>query len=304
MDISTAFLSLLLFSGVAAQSLPDAIHTLRPSQMGVDRRGNLWSRDGSTVTRLNAAGAMQTVQLPDSPVAVDADQDLGVLALMEGGRQVRVLGWEGKFLDAVDLPGEAASVCWGEKNEIIVAPTRGEFRVEVWDAAAHKLLRRVGSTPGIPTTAGAHPLHATLVRYASARRELFVLDAYLGELSVFDRSGKLLRHALVANPDQADLRSWLQEQDRSSRAEGRSFSPLLWSFPSMAISGDGSAWLAESSDRSAVKVTRITPTGELQHTTIAAQGCGGRHFESWREQFLFYGSQRSPQAPCIGVRRK
>jgi hypothetical protein len=304
MDISPAFLSFLLLWGGTAQPLPDAIHTLRPSQMGVDRRGNLWSRDGSTVTRVNAAGDMQTVQLPDSPVAVDADQDLGVLALMEGGRQVRVLGWDGKFLDAVDLPAEAASVCWGEKNEIVVAPTRGQFRAEVWDAAAHKLVRTLDPTPGIPTTPGAHPLHATLVRYAAVRKELFVLDAYLGELSVFDRSGKLLRHAAVANPDEAGLRSWLETQDRSSRAEGKSFTPLLWSFPTLAISGDGSAWLTESSDRSAVKVARITPTGDLQHTTIATPGCGGRRLESWREHFLFYGSARSPQAPCIGVRRK
>jgi hypothetical protein len=304
MDIPTAVLSLMLFSGVAAQPLPDVIHTLRPYQMGVDRRGNLWSRDGSTVTRLNASGEMETVQLPDSPSAIDADENLGVLALTNGGRQVRVLGWDGKFLDAVDLPGEAASVCWAEKNEIVVAPTHGEFRAELWDVAAHRVIRRFGQTTSVPTTPGAHPAHATLLRYAAARQELFVLDSFLGELSVFDLSGKLLRHALVANPDQADLRSWLAEMDRSSRAEGKSFTPLLWSVPTMAVSADGSAWLTESSDRSAVKVARITPTGDLQHTTIAAPGCGGRRLESWREQFLFYGSQRSPQPPCVGVRRK
>jgi len=287
----------------SAPLLSDEVRQLHGWSMGVDRRANLWSWDGAKVMRLNTAGELVTVPLAAAPIALDADETLGILALTDGGHRVQVFNWDGKFQDAIDLPAESASVCWRDRNQIVVAPIVGTSRAEVWDLRTHAVVQRLGHTTAEPATPGARPAHATLLRYAPGRGELFVLDSFLGQLSVFDAKGKMLREARVANPDEPQLRSWLAEQDRTARAEGKLFTPMLWSFPSMSVSEDGSAWLVEHVEDSVATVARVTPAGSVQHVKVAAP-CAGRRLAVWNGQFVFHGSQRSPQPACVGVRRK
>lgn len=106
---------------------------------------------------------------------------------------MQVFGWDGKFRDAIDLPAESPRICWLDRTEIVRRPDRRRRACGALGPSDAFIGAAVGRT-SIPATApGARPAHANLLRYAAARGELFILDAFSGELSVFDRKGKLLR---------------------------------------------------------------------------------------------------------------
>jgi hypothetical protein len=278
-----------------------ALETLRASQMGVDRSGNLWAWNDArgSLTRVAPNGVPLTISIPDAKT-VDADEERGIVALTHSGRELRFFDWHGKLLDTLPLPNEVATLCWSGPHQVAVTPRLADHRIEIWDANGRALVRRLWPTAPVATTAGAHPAHATLVRYDAARGELLALDAFAGELSVYANDGALLRHARIAGPA-PDVAAWLADMDRDARRAGRTVTPSLWTFPSMALAPDGSLWLGSAVDGTRVAALRVTRGGQVQRTTIAAGPCASLTFEAWQDRFIFYRDPKAPRPACAGT---
>jgi hypothetical protein len=286
-----------------AASVPTVIQGLHPSRLGVDRHANLWAWDGVVVTRVSPRGDRVTSDVPAART-IDADEELGIVALTASGREARIYRWDGVFEDEIPLGSEALSVCWIDRHEIAVAPKLLDHLVEVWDTDSHTLVRTLGPTTAVPKTPGAYPAHATLLRFDAPHDELVALDSYRGEIAVYGRTGKLLRHAAFENPYLPKLTSFFATQDQNARGQGHAVAPVFWNYPSLTLTADGTIWVGDHAEGSKVNAIRIARDGSAKPVTLDAGDCASNLFQAWQGYFVYYRDPKSPRPACVGARRQ
>lgn len=284
----------------------DRVRGVNATNVGVDRNGNFWVWDAGdlSVTAITPQGELTAVDLDPDVQAIDVDRQRGVLTLASGGRSIRVTSFSGDVTARFELPFQAASLCWMNGHEIAIAPAMTRWRVEVWSTFHKRPVRAWGPVPEIrPPAAGAVLTRATLLRYDSERDQLVTLDAFRGELLVFDRDGNTVRRAEIVPPRLAANLAWLKELDESSKRNGESRTPSFWHYPRMSLSPDGTVWLGEKSDEASSNVTiaKILPDGAVRRSAISVPGCAGPRFELWGNQLVFFKNSRSAQR-CVAIK--
>lgn len=284
----------------------DRVRGVNATNVGVDRNGNFWVWDAGdlSVTSITPRGELTAVDLDPDVKAIDVDRQRGVLTLARDGRSVRVTSFSGAVATRFELPFQAASLCWMNGDEIAVAPAMSRWRVEVWGTFHKRPVRALGPVPEIKApAAGAVLTRATLLRYDAERDQLVTLDAFRGELVVFDRDGDTVRRAEIVSPRFAANLEWLKELDASSKRNGESRTPSLWSYARMSLSTNGTVWLGEKSDdaSSTVTIAKILPDGTVRRSPVSVPGCAGPRFELWGNYLVFFKNSRSAQQ-CVAIK--
>ena len=273
--------------------------------MGVDHAGNLWMWDKTRdeVVSVTPAGKRLQTALGGAPAAIDADREWGIATLGAGGATMSIRRWDGVSRVDVSLPDSAAGICWIGRDHVAVAPRFAPYRVGIWDLSTKRLEQRIGTVPVIDEHApGARFARVTLMRYDFARHELLAMDAYYGDLTSYADDGKVLRRATVPHPKRASTDAWLAKLDADYKAQGQSFLPQMWSFPTMALTPDGTAWVAEASSPRDVSVAAIKRNGDVEHKTVATS-CPSVRFGTWQNAFVFFRDPESSLPYCIEARR-
>ena len=284
----------------------DHVLGVNATNVGVDRAGNFWvwdSRDLS-VTSITPQGKPTTVDLYPDVKAIDVDGQRGVLTLARDGRNVRVTSFSGTVSSTIELPFQAASLCWMNGDQVAIAPAMNRWRVEVWSMFHKRQVRAMGPVPEIKTpAAGAVLTRATLLRYDGERDQLVTFDAFHGELVVFDRGGNTVRRAEIVPPGLAANLAWLKELDQNAKRHRESKTPAVWSYARMSLSPDGTVWLGEKTDdaSSIVTIAKILPDGTVRRSPVSVPGCAGSRFELWGNQLVFFKNSRSTRQ-CVAVK--
>jgi hypothetical protein len=214
-----------------------------------------------------------------------------------------VRGWVGVPRLEITLPESAAGICWIGRDRIAVAPRFAAYHIGIWDLSTRKLDRRIGDVPVIDEHApGARFARVTLMRYDFTRHELVAMDAYSGELAAYSDDGKVVRHATVHHPKRESTDAWLAKLDADYKQQGQAFLPQMWSFPTLALTPDGTAWVAEASSPNGVTVAAIKRNGNVEHKAIST-ACPSVRFGTWQNSFIFFRDPESSLPYCIETRR-
>jgi hypothetical protein len=302
-------LLVLAATGVASpaptRAALDLIRGMNATNAGVDRHGHFWYWDSvdRSVTTVSPEGTRATIDLDADVYGIDADSRRGVLTLDHDGRSIRVTAFTGAVTAAFELPFRASNVCWMDGDQIAVAPALSGWIAEVWSSSKKSMVRSMGSVPEIEVpSAGAVMMRTTLLRYDAHRDQLVTLDAFRGELAVFDRAGKIVRHGQITHPTFGTTLLWLRDLDEHAKRTGQSQTPSLWSYTRMALSPDGTVWLGEKSDKpGAMTIAKILPDGTVTRETVSVSACPGNRFELWGNQIVFFRSSRATQR-CVATK--
>src|SRR5258708_6534448 len=83
----------------------------------------------------------------------------------------------------------------GQPSKDALSPQRAAHRVELWSLGKRKLVKSLGSEPEIKLVSGATRVRQVLLRYDAARRLLFTLESFTGDLQVLSLDGKVVWRA-------------------------------------------------------------------------------------------------------------
>jgi len=285
---------------------------IRARWMGVDHAGNLWAweaLEGSVRFFSPAAERLGTLIVPLGAVAVDGDAEWGAVALtspsLPGGSDGK-LAWvrpgtaPGKH-EELALPEPASWVCWIDRDTVALSPQRAGHRVEIWRLGARKLLKSFGAERPIALATGATRVREVLLRYDGARRLLFTLESFAGNLEVFSLDGKLAWRAKLEDPYRQIEEKTMAELDQRAKtrrmAVGQQLSDL-W----LAEGPDGSAWVSQQVDllHGAVTLARVSAAGTAREQ-VADLKCPSRTFTIWGGQLVFFRDIASPREVCNSV---
>jgi hypothetical protein len=272
--------------------------------MGVDHVGNLWMWDKTQdeVVSVTPGGKRVKASLGGAPGGIDADREWGIATLDSAGTSMSVRGWDGVARVEIGLPESAAGICWIGRDSVAVAPRFAAYRVGIWDLTTKKLEQRIGPVPVIDEHApGARFARVTLLRYDFTRHELVAMDACSGELAAYSDDGKVLRHVTVPHPKRESTDAWLAKLDADYKQQGQAFLPLVWSFSTMALRPDGTAWVAEASSPHDVTLAVVSRSGDVEHKTISTT-CPSVRLGIWQNSFIFFRDPESSLPYCIESR--
>jgi hypothetical protein len=301
---SSVLLLFLLCSSALADVQAD-LTKLRPSRLGRDRAGTLWSwsTENATVTTLPDKGKPQRVVIDDRALVIDVDRQFGVVSLGPFGKDLVVTGWGGKKVVQTPLPFAAGNVCWLDKNRLALAPLFGKARVVIWNLSEQRPITTIGEAIEIDEhKPGARVARATLLRYDAPRDEIVTVDAYYGTVAGYTSTGKPLRATTVRHPNQAATDDWLRNLDQQYKQEGTPFRPLMWSYPTLALDETGTAWLGEASTDDAVALVGVARDGSVVRKTFSSK-CPSVRFELSSKSVLLYRDPQSPRPYCVEERR-
>jgi hypothetical protein len=309
----------------AATPAPASRQAVQPSQdalalaalvrarwMGVDHAGNLWAweaLEGSARFFSPAAERLPTIGVPLDASAVDGDAQWGAVALapLAGpGGEGRVLEWvrpgsaPGKHEELV-LPAPASWVCWIDQDTVALSPQRAAHRVELWSLRQRKLVKSLGSEPEIKLAAGATRVRQVLLRYDVARRLLFTLESFTGDLQVLSLDGKVVWRARLDDPYRKVEEKMLASLDagakRQNVAMGQTLSDL-W----LAEGPDGTAWVSQQIDvrDQSVGLVKASAAGTAAEK-VSNLRCPSKTFTIWGTHLVFFRDIATPREVCNDV---
>ena len=280
--------------------------------MGVDHAGNLWAweaLEGSARFFSPAAERLPTIGVPLDAAAVDGDAQWGAVALtpLAGpGGEGRVLAWvrpgsaPGKHEELV-LPAPASWVCWIDQDTVALSPQRAAHRVELWSLGKRKLVKSLGSEPEIKLVSGATRVRQVLLRYDAARRLLFTLETFTGDLQVLSLDGKVVWRAKLDDPYKkveektlADLNERAKTRDMTL---GQTLSDL-W----LAEGPDGTAWVSQQIDmrNQSVGLVKASAAGTAAEK-VSNLRCPSKTFTIWGTHLVFFRDIATPREVCNDV---
>jgi hypothetical protein len=284
----------------------DHVRSLAVSRVGIDATGRLWAWNAvdATVTLIEPSGSQRTVDVDTDVKALDVDSNRGIAILDGDGTSVKVSGLDGRMTSQIKLPATANNIAWLEGDQVAVTPERAPSLVEVWSTSTKQRVRTFGDVPEIKVPArGAALNRATLLRFDASRRELAVLDAFYGDLTVFDARGRTVRSAKITHPRLAANLVWLHGVDENARAQGESSMPTFYHYPRMSMSGDGTVWLGEEGPSAeSITLVRIFPQGKVQRQSLSVPQCVSVRYELWQDQLVFYREPKSPRKQCTATK--
>lgn len=280
----------------------DQAESLVASRMGVDRADRLWAWNAieGSVTLVTPAGNRRTVEIDDDIRALDVDADRGIAILGNDGVSVRTVSLDGKMISQFKLGATATNILWLERNQVAVTPERTTALVEVWNTATKVRVRTLGVVPEIKVPdRGAVLNRATLIRFDGARRELAVLDAFYGGLTVFDANGRAVRSAQVTHPRLDANIAWLKGVDQNAKANGQISTPTFYNYPRISMSSDGAVWLGEeSATAQSITLVRVLPSGKVERKSLLVPECTSVRYEVWQDRLVFFREPKSPRKQC------
>ncbi len=275
---------------------------MNATNVGVDRSGNFWFWDSTdlSVTAITPQGEHRTVDLSPDVQAIDVDRERGIVTLGHDSKSVRVTSFDGAVTSSFELSFLAASLCWMDGDRVAIAPSASPWLVEVWSTSSKSAMAMMGAVPEIKApSAGAVLTRATLLRYDEKRAQLVTLDAFNGDLLVFDRSGEVVRRARITHPKLGANLLWLAELNARAKRTGEKQTPSLWNYPRMSLSQDSTVWLGERGDRTeAVTIARILPDGTVLRSAVDVRPCPSVRFEIWGDQLVFFRNSKATQR-CV-----
>lgn len=284
----------------------DDVRSRAVSRIGVDAAGHLWTWDAvdSRVAVLTAKGGRRFIDVATDVKALDVDSNRGIAVLGEDGTSVKISGLDGRMTSQFTLPVTANNILWLEGDQVGVTPERAASLVDVWSTTTKKRVRSFGDVPEIKVPArGAALNRATLVRFEASRRELAVLDAFYGDLVVFDMEGRVVRSAKITHPRLAANLLWLKSEDAKARAEGESSMPTFYQYPRMSMSRDGTIWLGEEgSSAESVTLVRVSSQGKVRRQSVSVPQCASVRYEVWQDQLVFYREPKSARKQCTATK--
>lgn len=267
--------------------------------------GSLWAWNGAegTVTVLTPAGARRTYDVDFNIQAIDVESDRGIALLRKDGTSVSVLPFQGNASE-IKLTSVANGIAWLDRDQIAVTPERAASLVEVWSTEKKSLVRTIGAVPALKVPAkGASLNRATLMDFNAARKELTVFDAFYGNGTVFDLSGRPLRTAQITHPRLGANMSWLSQVDANAKAQGESATPTMYNYARMSVSADGTIWLGEDGPTpETITIAKVSPAGKVERKATAVPDCASVRYEVWQNELVFFREPRSPQKQCTSVK--
>jgi hypothetical protein len=290
----------------------DLVAQVRARWMGVDHAGNLWAweaLEGSVRFFSPAAERLPAIVVPLGASAVDGDAQWGAAALLPlagPGGDGRVLAWvrpgtaPGKHEELV-LPAPAGWVCWIDEDTVALSPQRSAHRVEMWSLGRRQVVRTLGTEAEIKLATGATRVREVLLRYDAARRLLFTLESYTGDLEVFSADGKVAWRAKLDDPYRKVEEKTLADLDERAKtremALGEAFADL-W----LAEGPDGTAWVSQQIDmlNKAVGMVKAGPAG-TKPEKVANLRCPSKTFTIWGSHVVFFRDIASPREVCNDV---
>jgi len=277
--------------------------------MGVDHRGNLWAwNQASGLTQwVTAAGDVHNGPTVQGASAVDLDTDWGLVALSGTGAELLYLPIRGGPRQALPLPNQAAHVCWVGAGTVAISPRLADHRVEIWSLGTKRLEVTAGDEVAIGTLPGAVLARAVLLHFDFERQRLATLEAFSGDLRVFDIVGGLVYRSTVPVPDQerAGILAWLKQCDEEARATGASQTPSLYYFNDFAFDRTGNIWVVgeRSGPRGRTTFVVVRPDGALEAVPFETKDCAAPQAVAWGNWLIQYSSATSPAPFCVKERR-
>jgi hypothetical protein len=288
------------------------VEQVRARWMGVDHAGNLWAweaLEGSLRFFSPQAQRLPTIVVPLGASAVDGDAQWGAVALMPltgPGGDGRVLVWvrpgtePGKHQELV-LPAPASWVCWIDQDTVALSPQRSAHRVETWSLRDRKLARSLGSEPEIKLGTGATRVREVLLRYDAARRLLFTLESFTGDLEVFSHDGKVAWRAKFDDPYRKVEEKTLASLDDGAKARNMALGQTLsdlW----LAEGPDGTAWVSQQIDmlNKSVGLVKASAAGTAAEK-VSNLRCPSKTFTIWGTHLVFFRDIASPREVCNDV---
>jgi len=283
----------------------DVVRRLPATRMGVDHLGNLWAWQHSLerITMIAPDGRQKTAQA-GAAAAVQADWEWGMVALSPDGAELRAFPWEGERKIRLPLGERAFDVCWVDAETAATSPKTAEHRVELWHLPSAARIAVMGREPRITPQPGAHRPRNVFLRFDSVAGRLFSLEAYDGELVVFDREGQAVQRAGRLHPEKAAMDTHYARLDERLRREGRTelVSFLLWN--GFALARDH-LWLFESCDP-ASKVAKVVPLGGASPPEVVAipfeqPCCSSDRLVVWGDWLVLYHEELPQRLDCGNV---
>ena len=292
-----------------SQSALQRLDDLRPSRLGIDRRGYLWSWNQSTgaTAFLSPEGDLRPGPTVKDASSVDLDSEWGVVELRGAGARLVIHPVDGRAQRVVTLPNRAVEVCWVGADTVAVSPALSGHRVEIWDLAKGLLAFAIGDEAPIVPRVGAVMERTVLLHFDHPRQRLATLDALSGDYQVFDLAGHLLFRSKAPVPERevASLKSWLEAVDATARAAGDSQTPGVFYFNDFALDSKGQAWVVGERDRSEGRTTFlvIRDGGKVDRHVLETSDCSAPGVTVWGPWLIQYTDAAAPSGFCIGKRR-
>ena len=285
------------------------LHELRPSRMGVDRHGNLWTWNRTTgMTQwVSPAGELRPGPVVPNASAVDIDSEWGVVALSGTGNELLCLPADGGVAQSTPLTDQAGFVAWVGAKTVAISPTLADHRVEIWDVGTRQVVFTIGDEAAIKPRLGAVMARSVLLHFDYKRERLATLEAWSGDFQVFNLGGKLIYRSTLSVPDREreSVLAWLQQSDRNARAAGETRTPSVRYFNDFTIDSNGTAWVVgeRSASRDRTTFLMVRDGGAIERVTVQNGNCAAPQVTSWGGWLIQYSDAASPAAPCVEERR-
>ncbi|HQT94896.1 MAG TPA: hypothetical protein PK435_09705 [Thermoanaerobaculaceae bacterium] len=285
------------------------LRELRPSRLGVDRQGDLWSWNRTTgvIQVLSHAGKLRIGPVVDGAACVDYDPEWGAVGLSSIGREMLFVGRGDAVMQRVLLPEQAASICWVGASTVAVSPTFAAHRVKLWDLKTGLQVLTIGDEIPIRPHIGAVLARTILLHFDSRRERLVTLDAFSGGLEVFSLAGKLLSRTTLPVPEseRRSVLDWLAQVDRQARERSQVQTPILYYFSDVAIDERGDVWAVTERDRSRGRTTVAVAheNGKVDLQTYETPNCCAPLLAVWGDQLVQYSDAVLSSTFCVEERR-
>ncbi len=199
------------------------------------------------------------------------------------------------------LPAAAGWMCWIDADTVAVSPRQADHRVELWDLRQRRLIRGFGKEKPITLHVGANRVREVQLRYDPARRLLYTLESFTGDLEVFTLDGKLTWHATVDNPWRKIELDKLADLDGKAKVHDTAY-PQAFSDLWLGEGPDGSAWVRQGVDvvKESVTLIRADARGAAA-ARVEGVRCPARTFTIWGDHLIFYRDVALPRAVCNSV---
>jgi len=288
------------------RSALDHVRSLVVSRVGVDQSDQLWSWNAveANVTLISPRGELRTLDIDTDVKALDVDSARGLVVLGADMTSVRVIGFDGKVTSRFRLSAASNGISWLDGDRIAVTPERTSSLVEIWSASTQSRIRTVGEVPPINVPArGAVLNRAMLVQFNDQRQELAVFDAFYGNLTVFDPSGRVIRTAQITHPRLGANMVWLKDLDQNAKAQGESSTPTFYNYARMSMSKDGVIWLGEDGPTAeSITLAKMLPNGKVERKSLSVPECASVRYEVWQDQLVFFREPKSPRKQCTAIK--
>jgi hypothetical protein len=233
-------------------------------------------------------------------LAVDADREGGVVAIVQSGFELSLRPWAGEAT-VIPLAERASEVAWVGSDAVALGMATAGHRVEIWNLRDKRLAKTFGTEVPVARRPGLSRMRAYQMRYAPAKDQLFTLESFSGDLQVFSMDGRLVRREQVPpGADRASIEAWLADLDAKGRAAGEVKDPLI-TWYRLALDGAGDAWVVRSCEpKGRVTLFRVPASGN-PNEVVLDEPCCARAFVVWGAYAILYRDPSDPPlswSPC------